>query len=424
MNNQEELKRKPKKKSNNPLWKTATVGAVAGILGGGVAYAGANFIGQNTGSSASNQVSTVTPTKTSTSSNSDSGTMSAAFNDVKGAVVSVINLQKQEASSSIEDFFGGSYGNSRNGSSSGSNSSSDSSSSSGDLEEYSEGSGVIYLKSNGKGYIVTNNHVIDGSDSIEVILSSGKTVSAKLVGADSETDLAVLSIDAKYVSQVAQFGDSSKLAAADPVIAVGSPLGSEYATSVTQGIISATNRTISITDDNGSAVSQQTVIQTDAAINPGNSGGPLVDKNGLVIGINSMKLSSSTDGTSVEGMGFAIPSNEVVNIANKLVKDGKITRPQLGVRVANVGELTDSMKEQLDISTSVTKGVYIASVTSGGAAANAGIKKGDIITSLDGKDVDDLVSLHTVLYSHNVGDKVTAKVLRNGKTVSMSVTLK
>lgn len=415
-NNQNETKRKKQpSKSKNIIWKTAAVGAVAGILGGGLTYAGVNWANQNAGTSTSNQVQTVTPTKTSSnSSNSDSGTMSKAFADVKGAVVSVINLQKQKANggmNSLEDFFGGGSSDSQ-------------SNSSGSLEEYSEGSGVVYLKNDGKGYIVTNNHVIDGSDELQVILSNGKTVSAKLVGSDAETDLAVISIDAKYVTQVAQFGDSSKMQPADPVIAIGSPLGSEYATSVTQGIVSAVDRTLNVTNEAGTTVSQQTVIQTDAAINPGNSGGPLVNKDGLVIGINSMKLSNSGDGTSVEGMGFSIPSNEVVNIANKLVKDGKITRPQLGVKVANVSELTDEMKKELDLSTNVTTGVYVASVTNGGPAANAGIKKGDVITSVDGKKVDDLVSLHTVLYSHQVGDKVAVKVTRNGKTVEMNITLK
>ncbi len=188
----------------------------------------------------------------------------------------------------------------------------------------------------------------------------GKKLDAKLVGTDSVTDLAVLTIDDDDVSQVASFAESKNIKPGQTVIAIGSPLGSEYATSVTQGIISASNRTLTITDDYGNAVSQTTVIQTDAAINPGNSGGPLVNTSGQIIGINSMKMSTTTDGGSVEGMGFAIPSDEVVTISNKLVKDGKITRPQLGIRVASVSELTDAVKEQLDLADNITTGVYVA----------------------------------------------------------------
>ena len=282
---------------------------------------------------------------------------------------------------------------------------------------YSEGSGVIYTTANGKGYIVTNNHVISGAAKVKVILASGKTIAAKVVGKDSTSDLAVLSIDSKYVTQTASFGDSSSLQSAQTVIAIGSPEGSEYASTVTQGIISSPSRTITYNSN------QMTVIQTDAAINSGNSGGPLVNSDGQVIGINSMKLASSSSGDSVEGMGFAIPSNEVVTIINQLVKKGKITRPQLGIKVAAIAELNSYYKKQLGISTSLKKGLYVASVTSGSAAASAGIKKGDVITAANGKTVNDVATLHSILYSHNVGDKVKITVNRNGKTMTFTVTL-
>lgn len=396
-------------KKNNTLLKTGIVGVVAGLLGGGIAYAGMSQVNQNSAQTATPTVTTVKNTS------KNSGQMTAAFNAVKKSVVSVVNLQRQSSSSSSSDPFG-IFGGSGDDSSS-------SSSSKSKLETYSEGSGVIYMKANGKGYIVTNNHVVSGSDELQVILSDGKKVTAKKVGTDSETDLAVLTIDGKYVTQTAQFGNSKNVEPGQPVIAVGSPLGSQYATSVTQGIISAKSRTIDVTNSSGQVTNQATVIQTDAAINPGNSGGPLVNESGQVIGINSMKLSQSSDGTSVEGMGFAIPSDEVVSIINELVKNGKITRPQLGVRVASVSELTEYGKKQLNVPSSVKSGVYVASVTKNGSASKAGMKSGDIITKVDGKEVKDLASLHTVLYEHKIGDHVTVQVVRDGKTKNLSVTL-
>lgn len=396
------------KSQNKLLTKAAIVGVVAGLLGGGVSYVGLEQY-SNYADSSSAQTS-ISSSSASISKNSakNSGTMTSAYNKVKGAVVSVINLKKNSTrkSSSIYDLFGGG------------DSDSSSSSSTTKYTTYSEGSGVIYLKSNGKGYIVTNNHVISGSDKVQVVLASGKTVSAKVVGKDSTSDLAVLSIDAKYVTQTASFGDSKSLITGQTVIAVGSPMGSEYASSVTQGIISAPSRTITTSSN------QQTVIQTDAAINPGNSGGALVNSAGQVIGINSMKLSQSTDGTSVEGMGFAIPSNEVVTIINQLVKNGKVTRPQLGIKVISLSELNSAYREQLGIKTSLKSGIYVASVTKNSAASAAGMKSGDIITKVDGTSVSNVVSLHEILYKHKIGDKVTVTVNRNGKTVNLDVTLK
>ena len=417
---------KRKKENTRFLAKVAIVGVVAGLLGGGVAYGGltaANLNSNSTSSSSSTSSANSGDTGSVTTSTSGttkvnkstttSGTMTSAYRKVQNAVVSVLNYKYTSSSSSSSDLysiFG--YGDSDSDSSSGSSSSSKKS-----MTLYSEGSGVIYTTSNGNGYIVTNNHVISGAAKVKVILASGKTIAAKVIGKDSTSDLAVLSIDSKYVTQTASFGDSSSLQSGQTVIAVGSPEGSEYASTVTQGIISSPSRTITYNSN------QMTVIQTDAAINSGNSGGPLVNSDGQVIGINSMKLSSSTSGDSVEGMGFAIPSNEVVTIVNQLVKKGKITRPQLGIKVADISELNSYYKKQLGISTSLKKGLYVASVTSGSAAAKAGIKKGDVITAADGKTVSDVATLHSILYSHNVGDKVKITVTRNGKSQTFTVTL-
>lgn len=424
MSEEQDKQRNMRKKENNRLLtKAAIIGVVAGLLGGGIAYGGLSAATLNSNTSSSSTASSsssntgengsVTTSSSGTTkvnkSKTTSGTMTSAYKKVQNAVVSVLNYKYTSSSSSSSDIysmFG--YGDSD---------SSDSSSSKKSLTLYSEGSGVIYTTANGKGYIVTNNHVISGAAKVKVILASGKTIAAKVVGKDSTSDLAVLSIDSKYVTQTASFGDSSSLQSAQTVIAIGSPEGSEYASTVTQGIISSPSRTITYNSN------QMTVIQTDAAINSGNSGGPLVNSDGQVIGINSMKLASSSSGDSVEGMGFAIPSNEVVTIINQLVKKGKITRPQLGIKVAAIAELNSYYKKQLGISTSLKKGLYVASVTSGSAAASAGIKKGDVITAANGKTVDDVATLHSILYSHNVGDKVKITVNRNGKTMTFTVTL-
>lgn len=426
MSEEQDKQRNARKKENNRLLtKAAIIGVVAGLLGGGIAYGGLSAANLNSNTSSSTassssssntgETGSVTTSSSGTTkvnkSTTTSGTMTSAYKKVQNAVVSVLNYKYTSSSSSSSDIyslFG--YGDSDS-------SSSGSSSSKKSLTLYSEGSGVIYTTANGKGYIVTNNHVISGAAKVKVILASGKTISAKVVGKDSTSDLAVLSIDSKYVTQTASFGDSSRLQSGQTVIAIGSPEGSEYASTVTQGIISSPSRTITYNSN------QMTVIQTDAAINSGNSGGALVNSDGQVIGINSMKLSSSSSGDSVEGMGFAIPSNEVVTIVNQLVKKGKITRPQLGIKVAAIAELNSYYKKQLGISTSLKKGLYVASVTSGSAAASAGIKKGDVITAADDKTVNDVATLHSILYSHNVGDKVKITVNRNGKTMTFTVTL-
>ena len=409
--NQNNNSQMPKRRSGSGkiIATAAIVGVVGGLIGGGVSYYAADQMNSASVNNSAAQTSvSSSSSKVSQKSAETSGTMTSAYNSVKGAVVSVINLKRQ-SSSSTDSLYNSLFGDDE-GSSSKKN---------GKLETYSEGSGVVYMKSNGKGYIVTNNHVISGSDAVQVQLANGKTVSAKVVGKDSTTDLAVLSIDAKYVTQTAEFGDSKSLQAGQTVIAVGSPLGSEYASTVTQGIVSAPARTIETSSGN-----QQTVVQTDAAINPGNSGGALVNSAGQVIGINSMKLAQSSDGTSVEGMGFAIPSNEVVTIVNELVKKGKITRPQLGVRVVALNGIPEAYRSRLKIKSNLKNGIYVASINKNSSASRAGMKSGDVITAVDGKKVDDVSSLHSILYSHKVGDTVNVTVNRNGRNVSLKVKLK
>ncbi|WP_273712180.1 S1C family serine protease [Leuconostoc mesenteroides] len=352
------------------LTKTLLTGVIAGVVGGG-----AILYGQQGVQFLQNQNQKVSTTATSTKTIAKNATATSAYNKVSDAVVSVLNFTK---------------------------------SSQGSYQESSEGSGVIYKKTDGSAFIVTNNHVITGAAKIQVMLHSGKKVTATLVGKDAMTDLAVLKIDGTDVTTTAQFGDSSKITVGENVLAIGSPLGSEYASSVTQGIISAKKRLVEATSENGQNYGGSTVIQTDAAINPGNSGGPLINFAGQVIGINSMKLSTSSSGTSVEGMGFAIPSDQVVDIVNKLVKDGKVTRPAIGISLINLSEVTASeQKSTLKIPDSVTGGVVVMSLTNNGPADKAGLKKYDVIVGINGKKVSSQADLREELYKHSLGDTIT-----------------
>ena len=403
---------------NSGLMKTAVVAVISALIGGGAAYAGFSRLG-----SSANDVTTATQTPTKAGAtkisnikvNSSSQT-TTAFQKVNTSVVSVVNLQKQQQSTGdLSSLFGSG--------STDSNSSSSKSSSS-DLEESSEGSGLIYEKKDGKAYIVTNNHVVAGSDKIEVILSDGTKLEASLVGTDAVSDLAVLKINGTKVKKTATFGDSDSIKAGESVLAIGSPLGSEYATSVTQGIISAKKRTIDVTDETtGQTTGQATVIQTDTAINPGNSGGPLVNMAGQVVGINSMKLASNGD-TTVEGMGFAIPSNEVVKIINQLVANGKVVRPALGISVIDLTNISSTQQSSvLKLPSTVNSGVVVASVTSNSVAKKAGISKYDVIVGLGGKTVSSVADLHTILYSYAMNSTTEIQYYHNGSLKKANVKL-
>ncbi|MBD5806358.1 PDZ domain-containing protein [Lactobacillus sp. 0.1XD8-4] len=382
------------------------VGLFAGLIGGGIAL-GINNMVQHHEEVASTKVPSGSNKSGGTKVNKNkadlNGEASQAYKSVQGAVVSVINKQKVQQSNGTLGIFG--YGNSS------ANSNSDSSSDN-KLETASEGSGVIYKKSGNSAYVVTNNHVVKGSNALQVILSNGKKVNADLVGADAATDLAVLKINAGNVKTVASFGNSNSVVPGQDVLAIGSPMGSEYANTVTKGIISAKNRTLKAGTD-GTLTS---VIQTDAAINSGNSGGPLINMAGQVIGINSMKLASDTQGSSVEGIGFAIPSNEVVTIINQLIKNGKITRPSLGISMVDLSNVTsDQQQSVLKLPTSVSKGVVVMDVSNGSVADTAGLKKYDVITKLGDTNITDAGSLKAALYKYKVGESAKVTYYRDGQ---------
>ena len=388
-------------------------GAVGGLLiVGGFYLANGSTLAPS--SSSNNSSSTSEPAKVSNVKVDVDSDITTAVEKVQGAVVSVINLQAQQQSSNNPwgDLFGQQTEDSSAENTDDSN-----------LVEASEGSGVIYNKSGDSAYVVTNNHVVEGSDSLEVVMSDGTKVKGELMGTDSVTDLAVIKIASEKVEEVATFGDSSALKVGEPAIAIGSPLGSQYANSVTSGIISSVDRPIS---DSTSGVNIS-AIQTDAAINPGNSGGPLVNISGQVIGINSSKIAStSTESSdiSVEGMGFAIPSNDVVKIIDQLQKDGKVTRPALGINMVDLSSVTSQQQEQiLGVPSSVKSGVVITNVMSATPAEKAGLKQYDVITKVDDEEVTSATDLQSVLYGKNVGDTITVTYYRGDKESTAKVDL-
>jgi serine peptidase htrA len=284
----------------------------------------------------------------------------------------------------------------------------------------SEGSGVIYKKNGKDAYLVTNTHVIKGASKVDIRLADGTKVPGEIVGSDTFSDIAVVKISSEKVTTVAEFGDSSKLNVGETAVAIGSPLGSEYANTVTQGIISSLNRNVSLKSQDGQAISTK-AIQTDTAINPGNSGGPLVNIQGQVIGITSSKIASN-GGTSVEGLGFAIPSNDAQNIIKQLESDGKVTRPALGIQMVNLANIGASDLRKLNIPSSVTSGVVVKSVQSN-MPASGHLEKYDVITKVDDKEISSSTDLQSALYNHSIGDTIKITYYRNGKEETTTVKL-
>lgn len=400
---------RPKKKTMS-LKKVFLVALVGGVLGGGIVIGGCAVYNRYS-SQAVTQDNRKGKTVTSNIKVTETNQATKAFNKVKNAVVSV------EAYSSSDNSLDSLFGNFGGGKSAKETSE-------------SEGSGVIYKKTGNTAFIVTNNHVIAGSNKVEVLMSNGKKLPATVVGHDAISDLAVLKINAQDVTEVASFGNSDDIQVGQTALAIGSPLGSEYATSLTEGIISAKKRTIDVTNSQGVTTGQETVIQTDAAINPGNSGGPLINLAGQVIGINSMKLSSTGTGsgssTSVEGMGFAIPSNEVVSIINQLVANGKVIRPALGISLIDLANIPEEQQQSvLKLPSSVTGGIVVAKINDNSPLKGSGIQKGDVIVSLGGKKVTGLASLREALYAHKLGSTVEIGYYHDGqeKTTKIQLTL-
>lgn len=373
------------------------------LFGFGGGLAGALTLGLFQGNSSNQQAET---TQVSTVSYDNETSVTQAVENVQDAVVSVINY-RQASASTFSSIFG------------------TNTASSDELQVAGEGSGVIYKKDGDTAYIVTNTHVIDGAEKIEILLASGEKIQGELVGSDTYSDLAVIKISSEKVTTVATFADSDTIKVGEVAIAIGSPLGSVYANSVTQGIVSSLSRTVTSQTDDGQTISTN-AIQTDTAINPGNSGGPLVNIQGQVIGINSSKITSSSTsglGVSVEGMGFAIPSNDVVTIINQLESAGKVTRPALGVHMVNLTDLSTSQLASAGLDNlSITSGVVIVS-TQAGLPADGVLKQYDVITEINGQAIENKSDLQSALYKHSIGDSIEVTFYRNNQKQTVSIKL-
>jgi serine protease Do len=365
------------------------VGLVFGAIGGGIAgslVAQKALQAQNTpGATRPSSLPVAAPaSKVQQATTSSSSAVVAAVKRVGPAVVTVINTMPQQQ---IFGFFGESM-----------------------EQPKASGSGVVISP---QGYIVTNDHVVDGYQTLEVVFADGTQVPAQLIGADAFSDLAVIKVDGS-VPAVAELGDSDKLQIGESVIAIGSPLG-DFNNTVTFGVVSALGRTLDV--NSGSAYEK--MIQTDAAINHGNSGGPLVNLSGQVIGITTVIVRGSNTSSDVaEGLGFAIPSNTVSQIASQLISTGKVERPSLGVRWQLI---TPEIARANGLP--MQWGAYIQRVGAGSTADLAGVRAGDIITKIGDEALSDSNAFLNLLNHHQVGENVTIEVWRNGQTLTLNTVL-
>ncbi|EJS46874.1 hypothetical protein ICG_05464 [Bacillus cereus BAG1X1-3] len=365
------------------------IGAMIGAITIGLTTPYIDEIKGGTGQSAkNNEVNQVTPV-----SHKPEGVNSLQnmIEDAKEVVVGVINYKQNADSLNTQD----------------------------QSEEAGSGSGVIYKKNGNKAFIVTNNHVIDGANKVEVKLNNGKKVPAKVVGTDPLLDLAVLEIDGTDVKKVATLGDSDKNRTGETVIAIGNPLGLEG--SVTKGIISSKEREIPVSTLGNQQVDWQAqVIQTDAAINPGNSGGALFNEQGEVIGINSSKIAQQ----AVEGIGFAIPINIAKTVLESLEKDGVVKRPMIGVQLFNVEEITNSARDQLKLPKEIINGVVLGSISNQSPAEKEGLQQHDVVIALDEQKIENVAQFRKYLYEKKkTGDTIKVTVYRNGEKITKMVKL-
>ena len=280
------------------------------------------------------------------------------------------------------------------------------------------GTGFVYKTDDEYGYILTNHHVIADARTIEVTNMQEVTVEATLLGSDEYADLAVLRVDKDFVLQVATLGDSTGMEIGDTVFAVGTPVDVKYYGTVTKGIISGINRTVNVTLDNGDDFMME-VLQTNTAINPGNSGGPLVNMQGEVVGINTLKLVED----EIEGMGFAIPIEMATSVLDKLESGQEIERPLLGVSMVDANNQYALFSYKVYLDKDYTKGVVVVDVENGSPAATAGFKKDDVILKIDDVEIEDSTHLRYILYKYSIGDTIKIEYERDGKAQIVEVKL-
>lgn len=280
------------------------------------------------------------------------------------------------------------------------------------------GSGFVYKVDDKYGYILTNHHVIEGATKINVLLASGEEIDSELLGSDKYLDVAVLRINKNNVIAVAKIGTTEELELGDTIVAIGTPVDEEYYNTVTGGYISGLNRKVTVSVDSKNDWVQD-VIQIDAPINPGNSGGALVNVNGEVIGITSLKFVNS----SIEGMGFAIKIDDVMQHIDELEKGKEIERPFLGISYANVTDSYTLAKYDIELDDSVESGVVIVDITKDSAADQAGLQAKDVIVKIDNEEVKNFAHLKYLLYKHKVGDSIKITYLRGSKVKNVELTL-
>ena len=354
------------------------LGSIGGAIFGGLAgYTMASL--QDLGTTITPEVA-ATPSTTYLTLTEDSAIV-AAVAEVKPAVVTVINTLPPQR---------GMFGQI--------------------LEPQASGSGVIISE---EGYVVTNNHVVENSQSLEVIYADDTKVSATLVGADMFSDLAVLRVEGE-IPAIAELGDSAALQPGEPVIAIGSPLG-DFKGTVTVGVVSALDRRL----EAGGGLTMEGLVQTDAAINQGNSGGPLVNSLGQVVGINTAIVRGTGAGGPVaEGLGFAIPSDVVKEVTDQLIEFGSVRRPYLGVETVAI-----SPRIAAAYNLPVEFGAYVQAVQPGGPADEAGLRSGDIITSIGDQAIDEQNNMVTILMRFDPGQEVQMTVVRDGTEITLDVAL-
>lgn len=388
-------KTKSKKASKNKSGGSALFG---GVLGGiisaiiVVVLFTTNIIplGNSTGSSAdtngNNGSSAPEVIKTLSSENADTSTN---IEETSKAVVGVLNLQKQSVWTQSQ--------------------------------EAGTGSGIIYKKEDGKAYIVTNQHVVEGAQEVEIVLNDDERIQAKVLGTDALTDLAVLEVNGEKINTVANIGSSEDLKVGETVIAIGNPLGMNFANTVTKGIVSGLNRSVSMdTNGDGQPDWVTEVIQTDAAINPGNSGGALVNGDGKVIGINSMKIAKQ----EVEGIGFAIPMDSALPIMEQLEQNGEIERPLIGISTASLNQVPPQYRSEITLPENVKGGMVVADVQTGSSADSAGLQQFDVITKINGNEITSILELRKYLYSETqIGDTIEIEYYRDGKAQTADLQL-
>lgn len=282
------------------------------------------------------------------------------------------------------------------------------------------GSGAIIEVSDNDVYVATNFHVIENANEVQIVFANGEEFEAEVIGYDVYSDLALLKVNPDFSVNAFRIGESTTTKIGEWVLAIGSPLGLKFQSSVTMGILSGKDRIVAV-DLNSDGVEDwdMNVLQTDAAINPGNSGGPLINLKGELIGINSMKIILDT----VEGMGFSIPIDEAMPILNQLKEYGEVVRPVLGVTAVGVAEMTLYQKNSLGISLNQTDGVFITNVMDESPASKADIQRQDILLMFDGTRIRNFKQFRQLLYQKNVGDEVKIMIARGNKEITLTVTL-